>query len=69
MTDYADPPTRRVMSLLADGVPLSLLIDIVAPPRSADIARSEGGAADWLPPGPARIDLTTREPAGAAGRR
>jgi hypothetical protein len=41
----ATPASRHVMGLLADGVPLSLLMDLASPagPPSADIASSEYG--------------------------
>jgi hypothetical protein len=38
-----------VMDLLGDHVPLTLLLDLMAEPRSADLYVDEGGNADWLP--------------------
>jgi hypothetical protein len=46
-------PPERVMELLADHVPLALLMDLVAPdgPASADILRDEGMPDDaWWEP-------------------
>jgi hypothetical protein len=37
-----------VMSLLAAGVPLTLLIDLAAPTPSQEILATEGGNAQWL---------------------
>jgi hypothetical protein len=34
--------TRRVMGLLAAGIPLTLLADLVAPPSSAEVLVREG---------------------------
>jgi hypothetical protein len=38
------------MALLGAGIPLTLLLDLAGParPGSREIARSEGGEADWL---------------------
>jgi hypothetical protein len=39
---------QRVMSLLAARVPLTLLLDLAAPPRANEVYSTEGGNADWL---------------------
>ena len=48
------PPTGsaadRVLALLAEGVPLSLLLDLAAAVPSADLLRDEAGDTDWLVP-------------------
>jgi hypothetical protein len=36
------------MRLLADHVPVTLLMDLVAPPDSREVFDHEGGSADWL---------------------
>lgn len=36
------------LRLLADGVPLTLLLDLAGPLRSRDLYREEAGNADWL---------------------
>jgi hypothetical protein len=38
----------HVMQLLAGGVPLSLLVDLVVPTPSAEILACEGGDAGWM---------------------
>ncbi len=38
-------PTMR---LLADHVPVTLLLDLFAPPDSNEVFDTEGGEADWL---------------------
>lgn len=45
------PSPTEPLELLAEGVPLSLLMDLVAlpPDGSVEIYRTEGGYADWLP--------------------
>jgi hypothetical protein len=37
-----------VMALLEAGIPLSLLVDLAAPPDSAGIARDERGETAWI---------------------
>jgi hypothetical protein len=34
--------------LLESGVPVTLLLDLVAPPNAREVYATEGGAADWL---------------------
>jgi hypothetical protein len=45
--------TRRngstMMGLLEQHVPLTLLLDLIAPPDAEEIYHVEGGPADWLP--------------------
>lgn len=41
--------TDDALSLLAAGVPLSLMIDLVLPSSSQEILLAEGGDAHWLP--------------------
>lgn len=41
------------MRLCSEGVPLSLLIDLAAPPHSGDIYRDEVGDSAWLVAAPA----------------
>jgi hypothetical protein len=36
------------LRLLSGGVPLSLLLDLAAPPHSTDIYNEEAGDTDWL---------------------
>jgi hypothetical protein len=36
------------MTLLAAGIPLSLLLDLAMPIRSVDVYREEAGTAEWL---------------------
>jgi hypothetical protein len=36
------------MRLLADHVPVTLLLDLLAPPDSREVLDTEGGEADWL---------------------
>lgn len=43
--DYAD---EHGMRLLAEGVPLSLLIDLATPVHSRDVYRSEPADTTWL---------------------
>lgn len=38
-------PTMR---LLADHVPVTLLMDLLVPPNSREVLALEGGEADWL---------------------
>ena len=37
-----------VMGLLAAGVPVTLLLDLAAPPDAGEVYTVEGGEADWL---------------------
>jgi hypothetical protein len=39
---------EQVMQLLADRVPVTLLLDLLAPPDAAEVFSTEGGDADWL---------------------
>jgi hypothetical protein len=36
------------MRLLADHVPVTLLLDLLTPPDSHEVFETEGGEADWL---------------------
>jgi hypothetical protein len=47
------PKGAAPMALLGSGIPLTLLLDLVgtAKPGSREIARTEGGRADWLDSG------------------
>lgn len=38
-----------MMRLLEQRVPLTLLLDLVAPPDAEELYRAEGGDKDWLP--------------------
>ena len=38
-----------MMRLLEQRVPLTLLLDLVAPPDAVELYRLEGGPVDWLP--------------------
>jgi hypothetical protein len=40
--------TDPTMRLLADHVPVTLLMDLVAPPDSREVFDNEGGNANWL---------------------
>lgn len=40
--------TDPTMRLLADHVPVTLLMDLLVPPNSREVLDSEGGEADWL---------------------
>ena len=40
--------TETTMRLLADHVPVTLLLDLLAPPDSHEVFDAEGGEADWL---------------------
>jgi hypothetical protein len=40
--------TDPTMRLLADHVPVTLLMDLMAPPDSREVLDNEGGEADWL---------------------
>jgi hypothetical protein len=42
------PPHERGLALLAAGVPLSLLLDLVLPLDSAALLRDEPGDVSWL---------------------
>jgi hypothetical protein len=39
---------QPMMDLLADHVPVTLLLDLFAPPRADEVYLAEGGSADWL---------------------
>jgi hypothetical protein len=39
---------NKVMSLLAARIPVTLLLDLAAPPDADEIYVTEGGSADWL---------------------
>ena len=41
-------PDTMMMQILADHVPVSLLLDLVAPPDAHELFSTEGGEADWL---------------------
>ena len=41
-------PDEHVMHLLAARVPVTLLLDLLAPPDAGDMFSIEGGEADWL---------------------
>ena len=34
--------------MLADGVPVTLLLDLLSPPDAGEVYVVEGGSADWL---------------------
>lgn len=38
----------RAMKLLANGIPLTLLIDLATPPHSRAVYREEPGDVDWI---------------------
>jgi hypothetical protein len=38
----------RVLEMLADGVPVTLLMDLLRPPEADEMYIVEGGSADWL---------------------
>ena len=40
--------TDPTMRLLADHVPVTLLMDLLSPPDSHEVLDTEGGDADWL---------------------
>lgn len=40
--------TDLMMRMLADDVPVTLLVDLVAPPNSREVFELEGGDANWL---------------------
>jgi hypothetical protein len=37
-----------MMQMLADHVPVTLLLDLLAPPDARELFSTEGGEADWL---------------------
>ena len=39
---------ETMMHLLAERVPVTLLLDLLAPPDAAEMFSIEGGEADWL---------------------
>jgi hypothetical protein len=49
MTTPASDPASAAEALLVAHVPLTLLIDLLAPVVSSDIYAAEPGDADWLP--------------------
>jgi hypothetical protein len=38
----------RMMHMLAEGVPVTLLLDLLRPPEADEMYVVEGGSADWL---------------------
>lgn len=46
--DHVTRDVNRAMRLLAEGVPLTLLIDLATPPHSRELLEREPGEADWL---------------------
>lgn len=38
----------QIMLLLAERIPMTLLLDLVAPPDAGELYVTEGGSADWL---------------------
>ena len=40
---------ETLMRMLADDVPVTLLIDLLVPPTARELYEREGGRADWLP--------------------
>ena len=40
--------TDPTMRLLADHVPVTLLMDLMSPPDSHEVFEAEGGDAEWL---------------------
>lgn len=45
--DAPSRASRDAMALLAAGVPLTLLLDLAGPVRSADLLRTEPGDSTW----------------------
>jgi hypothetical protein len=39
---------EQVMNMLADRVPVTLLLDLLAPPNAREVFSIEGGDTDWL---------------------
>ena len=39
---------EQMMQLLAERVPVTLLLDLLAPPNAQELFSIEGGDADWL---------------------
>jgi hypothetical protein len=39
---------QPLMDLLAEHVPVTLLLDLFAPPKADEVYATEGGSADWL---------------------
>ena len=39
---------EQMMQFLADRVPVTLLLDLLAPPDAEEVFSTEGGNADWL---------------------
>ena len=44
-----DPPASLALALLADGVPLTLLLDLAAAVPSRELFRTELGDTRWVP--------------------
>jgi hypothetical protein len=42
-----------LMAMLGDGVPVTLLLDLLRPPDADEVYVVEGGSADWLRRAPA----------------
>ena len=38
----------RMMTLLGEGLPVTLLLDLLRPPEADEVYVVEGGTADWL---------------------
>ena len=38
----------QVMDMLAEHVPVTLLVDLAMPPNTTEVYDTEGGVADWL---------------------
>ena len=47
--DGTDPPESLAIALLADGVPLTLLLDLAAAVPSRELFRTERGDTRWVP--------------------
>ena len=41
-------PNEHMMRLLGERVPVTLLLDLLAPPEASEMFSIEGGEADWL---------------------
>lgn len=39
---------QPLMNMLAEHVPVTLLLDLFAPPNADEVYATEGGSADWL---------------------
>jgi hypothetical protein len=40
--------TTEMMQMLADRIPVTLLLDLLAPPDAREVYRNEGGDTEWL---------------------